>query len=185
MKKWITLCSIWFFLMLSDGLLTYINTPDLKREGNPLVAVFGLGWESLFLANILVFGLYIITTYYAFVRYKTVAIQAKNVFEYISGLLYGRTDKFIWFLYKFPKNRKPYGAILGFALAYTMIVGRTVVVLEWLCITLKVDMTSYNKIASFFPFGRVDVVLAMIVCISSILLWFKMQHEKSKKILQS
>ena len=32
-----------FLLMISDGILTYIGTPDLTLEGNPLVSVLEFG----------------------------------------------------------------------------------------------------------------------------------------------
>ena len=40
---------------LADGLVTYVNTPDLKREANPLVSRLGLGWGALFGANLIGF----------------------------------------------------------------------------------------------------------------------------------
>ncbi|MBQ5885802.1 MAG: hypothetical protein IIW79_05270 [Clostridia bacterium] len=53
-KFWI-LIVVLVLLAFADGLLTFINTPDLSMEGNPLVASLGLGWEALAIANILVF----------------------------------------------------------------------------------------------------------------------------------
>ncbi len=42
---------------LMDGLVTLVNTPDLSREGNPLVSRLGLGWGALFTANLIGFVL--------------------------------------------------------------------------------------------------------------------------------
>ena len=47
---------------LMDGLVTFVNTPDLAREGNILVSRFGFGWGALFTANLLGF-LVIVLTY--------------------------------------------------------------------------------------------------------------------------
>jgi len=46
-----------FFILLTllivtrvaDGILTYKITPDLSREPNPLVSIFGFGWAGLIL----------------------------------------------------------------------------------------------------------------------------------------
>jgi len=46
-----------FFILLTllivtrvaDGILTYKITPDLSRELNPLVSIFGFGWAGLIL----------------------------------------------------------------------------------------------------------------------------------------
>ncbi len=53
---WI-LIALYLLLAFADGALTYINTPDLAMEGNPLVANLGLGWSALAIANIAVFAL--------------------------------------------------------------------------------------------------------------------------------
>ena len=49
---------------LMDGLVTYVNTPDLKREWNPLVRIWGFGWEALFIANFIGFILIVLATWY-------------------------------------------------------------------------------------------------------------------------
>ena len=53
---------------LMDGLVTYVNTPDLVREWNPLVRVLGFGWEALIIANLVGFVLIVLATWY-FWRY--------------------------------------------------------------------------------------------------------------------
>ena len=73
MKKarfWI-LIAIYLLLAFADGALTYINTPDLSLEGNPLVAKLGLGWGALAIANVAVFALFFTASYYSFFKYKT------------------------------------------------------------------------------------------------------------------
>lgn len=47
----------WFLILsqivlaLTDGALTYIATPDLSYEANPLVTHLGLGWGPLFICH--------------------------------------------------------------------------------------------------------------------------------------
>ena len=48
---------------LMDGLVTYVNTPDLEREWNPLIRVLGFGWEALFIANAAGFVLVVVESW--------------------------------------------------------------------------------------------------------------------------
>ena len=70
-KIW-SIIIILVLLMFADGSLTFINTPDLSMEGNPLVAKLGLGWAALAVANIFVFIFIFITAYYSYFKYKTI-----------------------------------------------------------------------------------------------------------------
>ena len=60
---------------LADGLVTYVNTPGLEREANPLVSRLGLGWGALFAANLLGFG-FIVLCAWCFCRYVHVHLEA-------------------------------------------------------------------------------------------------------------
>ena len=49
----------WFFTLFytevtaADLGLTYLATPNLEMEGNPLVAVYAFGWGALLFVNLL------------------------------------------------------------------------------------------------------------------------------------
>jgi hypothetical protein len=45
-REFITLASLLIVTRVLDGLITYAITPDLSRETNPLVSIFGLGWAG-------------------------------------------------------------------------------------------------------------------------------------------
>ncbi|MDE5889345.1 MAG: hypothetical protein K2H20_04930, partial [Bacilli bacterium] len=120
--KFYILITIYFILILSDGILTYINTPDLKLEGNPLVSVFGLGWISLGIINMLVFILIFALAYYSYIKYKSIINDKTTYKEYYSQILYDRPDKFWASIYKIPKNFKPAIAAYGYALLYSSII---------------------------------------------------------------
>jgi len=114
--KFYLCAAITLLLILADGALTYIGTPDLSMEGNPLVSVLGLGWKALFIANSIGFALYVSGVYYAFVRYKSPVIQCNGLKQYSSMLFFNRPDKFIWNFYRMPKNWAPTFAVCGYAL---------------------------------------------------------------------
>lgn len=175
------LISVYTVLILADGLLTYLNTPDLSREANPLVSVLGLGWGSLFLANFICFILLIVLTWYSFVRYQTVYTNTTRFTHYISQIVYNRPDKFIWMLYKLPKNWGPVMACMGYCFCYSLIVARLILVLEWLATTFHADLTIYNYICNTYFFGRLDVVVAILLAIILMFFWFYKEYRKQRK----
>ena len=153
-----------------DGLLTFLYSENLKYEANPLVAVFGLGWSALFIANVIGFVIIFFTARYAFLKYETIKADVKNRREYLSQIFYNRPDKFIWSLYKFPKNWKPFFALSGYSFLYTLIIGRAIVVFEWLTFNHPIEM--YNQLRSHMPFARLDMVVAMVFFIISLITLF-------------
>ena len=106
--KYLLTLSVYVILMLADGFLTFINTPDLSMEANPLVLYLGLGWGALFIANLLGFIFFAWITWYTFIKYETVYTDETKITHYVSQLYYERPDKFAWVLYKFPKNGRKF-----------------------------------------------------------------------------
>ena len=162
-KKFYILIGIYIALALADGALTFINTPDLKLEGNPLVSVFGFGWESLIIANILGFVLVFFSSYYTFIKYEPMKTSVNNRREYLSQIFFNRPDKFAWTFYKWPPNRQPIYAYAGYVLMYGMITARIVVIFQWIIHDMRVYI--YDYIRGKMPFGRMDIVIMLIVII--------------------
>lgn len=181
MKKKFWILIIYLILILTDGLITYINTPDLALEGNPLVSVLGLGWSALFVANLVGFILLFFLTYYAFIKYETVIAKAANRREYCSQLFYHRPDKFIWSFYKVPKRWQPFWACLGYVLIYSAIFNRIIIVCEWLLPNQWFLL--YSNVRSKAPYGRLDIVLTLVFCIYLLFRWFNLEYQQSKKVL--
>ncbi|MDR1669973.1 MAG: hypothetical protein LBR76_08450 [Oscillospiraceae bacterium] len=168
---WI-LNSVHGFLVLTDGLLTYLGTPDLTYEANPLVSVFGLGWGALFTVNVMVFSLCIVLSYYNYVKYKRPEIPYEGYCEYSSMLFYGRPDRFRWSFYKLPKYWKPVFAASGYALGIALPADRFIIDFQWvLFLTDSPIERIYNPFRSLFPWGRFDVVFATVLLIVLVIRW--------------
>lgn len=181
--KFYFLIFLYFFLMVMDALSTYIGTPDLALEGNPLVTRFGLGWGALFTANVLIYAFYIAAVYYAYVKYVPPLIQETIPARYISRLFYGRPDKFSWVFYRFPKNRAPFWACGGCTLGWALPLARILTVAEWMMHLLDIEAHTYNKIRAAVPCGRLDVLTALILALVIPVLWIAAQYRKNKKAL--
>ena len=180
-KFWF-LIAVYLLLAFADGVLTYINTPDLSFEGNPLVANLKLGWGALAIANIAVFVLYFSAAYYAHFKYKTVYTKETKYTRYWSQITFDRPDMF-WKGSILPaKHLQPYIAAFGFSMLPAAIIARLILVLEWLAITFNIDgIYRYFYFKNTYCFGRLDVVAAVIVVVLGFFYWFYLEYKKQLK----
>lgn len=139
---------------LMDGLVTFVNTPDLAREGNILVRKFGLGWGALFTANFIAFAFVVLSAWY-FNRYEHVRIPSHSVFDYYMKLMYGENYKPGWFWYKFSKNYRAVFGALSYALYWGWTAGAPVFVLGWLFSMLNIRIYWWRSAWIAFIVGTV------------------------------
>ena len=177
MKKFYVLVSVYLILVLLDGLVTYIHTPDLALEGNPLVYYLGFGWGALFISNFIGFVLVVCAAYNTFVRYETIICSARNRREYSSYIFYNRLDKFEWLFipHRNKANWKPAWAMLGYGFVYTLIIHRIILVSEWIF-----NMPAlYRYLDRLLPFGqllRLSLVISFFVITFCMWLWFEKEY---------
>lgn len=183
MKKynWILVSALYLFLGLMDGLLTFINTPDLQLEANPLVKYLNLGWGALFLANAAAFGLFVVLARAAF-DYKYKPIQASGFFDFYMKLLFGEGYRPSWFWYRLPENWKPVWGWFGFAYIYISIVARAVLVTDWLLYTFQIDVNWWNRMGRGVPFGRLDLWAGLFAGICSMAWWMNKRYRASIRV---
>lgn len=191
-KFWI-LTLLTLIITIVDLLLTFIGTPDLSKESNPLVYTAGLGWVGLITANIIVITLFISLYYYSFVRFKPPVVQCTGFKEFYSIINFNQPDKFVWTLYKIPKNKLAYSYLLacgGFITAVASIL-RIRVVLEWIGILSNSDFIySYfrliENISFVTPIGRFDMILFLLFpTIFACFYWYYRQYKINKSILEN
>jgi len=203
-KFWL-ITIIYLLLMLTDGALTYAATPDLTNEANPLVARFGFGWAALFLANAVGFALFVGFVYHAFVRYNTFerpVIECNGFRQYLSMLMFGRPDKFIWTFIKFPDRSNRFAgaylcAVAGYAFAAVLPAMRFVIVLEWLghmrYNTVGWDLyystdnfyRLYNdNIRGALPLERFDLWAGLLITCAVIAIFLSNEYKRNKNALE-
>jgi hypothetical protein len=179
-------------MSITDLVLTYIGTPDLSIEGNPLVYQFGFGWKSLIISSLVFLAIIIMLLYYTFFRFKRIMIQCEGLKQYISMLFYNRPDKFSWALYKFPKSKiglSYLGASLGYVLAIVIPIVKLFAAFLWVGIIMDLNILKFYH--SYFnilmtPFGRIDafvggIILALVVWYY----WFSKEYKINKKALEN
>lgn len=126
---------ITIIIALLDLIFTCIGTkPDLSNEANPIISLFGGGLTHLIIINIIIIPIFIVLYYYSLIKYQPKFVDCENFKQYISMLFYGRPDKFIWSLYKWPKTKegKRFILALGGILAISVNIARLRPVLEWI-----------------------------------------------------
>ena len=80
----------------------------LENETNPLTQFFGVGWNGLVLANIVVIILIAYCFYVYIFKYKVtqnLKLVPQTVLEYVSLLYYDQKNQFWKILYKIPRNK--------------------------------------------------------------------------------
>ena len=174
-------------LSVADLVLTYIGSPDLSNEANPLVYTLGLGWNSLIITSIIFLVAIVVLLYHAVFRFKRVVIQCEGLRQYVSMLFFDRPDKFIWALYKFPKNKiglSYFWACLGYVLAIVIPIGKLFAVLLWVGIINNLNIVNYyhnNFNIMMTPIGRSDGIIGgIVIALLIIYYWFKKEYRINK-----
>jgi hypothetical protein len=131
----------WFLLLTyllvaaSDLGLTYIGSPDLSNEANPLVTILGFGWKALIISDIMFFMFYVWLAYFSLIQYKRVTIKCEGIKQFVSLFLYDRPDKFAWILWRLPVNKAAWKralAPIGYSLSLSLVIAKTVLIVEWI-----------------------------------------------------
>jgi len=151
----------YFILMVADEIVTFIGTPDLMLESNPLITQLGLGWEAMLIANIICYLLFIFVINYGLVRYKSPVLNVEDYGQYYSMLYFNNATSINKF-FRLPKNWKPIFACVSFTIAITLPLGRIIVVLEWLLYLLNFNFEFIGE----FGYKAVILLLSTLICIS-------------------
>jgi len=102
--KFVISIAIIIVLACADLLLTYIASPDLAWEANPLVYTFNHGWTALILSNIIFITISTVLCYIAHFRYeRKKIIHCTSFCEFYSILFFERKGISLISL-RIPKN---------------------------------------------------------------------------------
>ena len=136
-------------LFILDFLLTtyYLSFySSLVGEGNPLIHI-GRGYGVLITNFIYLLFIVILSIYIS--RYKTVYLEAKNVFEYAIKLYKSDHHKFIF-------------VNIASSFIYASLISRVIVIIDWVMFgiyTNKFFNTYYFYLRNQMPFARFDVIV--------------------------
>ncbi len=116
--------SLWFF-----------EPGGMEGETNPLTSIFGVGWNGLIIANILVIAP-IIACYFFYefsYRPKKIGIQSTNFLDFASELYFGEKGKLHQMAYKMPRDKRMMIAHFGYVMVRMIIVASFLATFHNLC----------------------------------------------------
>lgn len=131
-----SLSSSLIFLRTMDAYLTYIITPDLRFEANPLVMFWNQGWSALFLVNFFAVLLSILLLYFS-IKYPSDShpLEPDYTFQgFISHYLYNDKTSFHKIYFVPPYNKKVILSFCGFLFVRVLIGWSIIVVIHNLAI---------------------------------------------------
>lgn len=180
-------CGAYLLTIILDLLFTYIATPNLLLEGNPLYDSLNFGWTGLIAINVITFIGYVLMSYYAFVKYKPIVSDETDLKRYLAHINYGDPDKYVPMMWKLPKNWGPQTACLCWSVVCVLPFCRMIIVLEWFLMILKIQNIGtviFFTIVSMFPMGRIDIFLAIIGAWVLSFVWIKKEFNANLKEIE-
>jgi hypothetical protein len=169
-------------LTVADLLLTFIATPDLAMEGNPLVVILKMDWLGLIIINVITFAVYLAMAYYAYIKYESpVSNEKTDIRRYLADITYGDPDKISVGMWQWPKYWAPQIACLCFSVATALPFARLIVVVEWIMIIRDYDAPLFFSIIAAFPMGRIDFFIALFIAWALTLVLIQIEFKKNQK----
>lgn len=180
----------WFFILfytemtVADLWLTYLATPNLELEGNPLVAVYSLGWGTLISVNAVTLAFYILMAWYAFYRYKPrKSSETKSLKRYLSDITYDNPEQGKFGMLRIPKHWSPQIACLCYSVVAALPFARCIIVIEWFLLYTHSFAPLFFKIVACFPLGRIDFFVAVILAWILSGVWIRREFRENKNTL--
>ena len=180
-------CGAYLLTIILDLLFTYIATPNLLLEGNPLYDALNFGWSGLIFINVITFIGYVAMSYYAFIKYQPPFSNETALKRYLAQLNYGDPDKYVPMMWKLPKNWGPQTACLCWSVVCVLPFCRMIIVLEWFLMILKIQNEAtiiFFTIVSYFPMGRIDIFLAVIGAWILSFVWIRKEFKANLKEIE-
>ena len=181
-KHYITAITYIILLRLLDLGLTFIHTPKLRYEWNPIVSVFGFAWIGMLLTQILVISLIVAIMSFYFFKKPLINLPDDLSFrDYIYFYFHNqkRTTEKKWLKY----NRVMINRILaynGFILMTMAISISYLAIINNLMVIYTVK--SYSRFIG--QYGNIFYLSILIVmAISSFLLFFVLEYRSYRKSL--
>ena len=133
--------TITFLLLFARGCdfystsLWFFQPGGMEGEMNPLTSVFGVGFNGLIIANVVVIGFILAGYFYYVFRYRPqrVPIQSDNILDFASQLYFKEKGKLYQIFYKYPVDKKMMVAHFGYIMVRVIIVGSFLATFHNLC----------------------------------------------------
>jgi hypothetical protein len=179
MKKFLFLTFLLIVARLSDIITTYIYIPNLEKELNPIVSVFGQGWTTMLLVQVIIISGFI----YSLWVYSTKKLTLPKVDnsltlkEFISLLNFKDTISYKKIFYKIPKNKTAIFYTIGYCGTISLIVLSFLVAISTTFLILSPDYRI------FYRNYKIPVFLILSFVVMFIILLIKFYKSEYKNWL--
>jgi hypothetical protein len=166
-------------LRFLDLYITYLYTPDLKSEWNPLVSIFGVTWLGFVFTQILIVSFVSSLMFFYFNRTPTEIVQKGLSFnDFIYVYFFGKLRPWPSRMFSIPTNIKRHLVFDGFLLMLITILISVFAIANNLLLIFQADfyvVFMEKHYSTFFP------VSIIIITIFSVYLFFGIEYRKYKK----
>ena len=170
-KRYQYLLIVVILFLIDFGLTWYfLNYSPYVEEGNPIFAIDG-GYLSLFVNFVYAVVVFIIG--YKMDQYQTIVIEANSSYDYFKKLWKSNRTDFI-------------GISFLSAFVFASFSSRLTVITDWIIYGIyqrDYYSTGYAIMRDKMPFGRYDLIIALLSFWLFVVLWYKIEYRKSKKVL--
>ena len=177
-------CFSYLVVTVLDLYFTYLGTPNLALEGNPLYNVVFFDWSGLITLNVVTFIFYALISYYGFIGYKRPVTKETDLKKYLSYISFGDPDKYVAMMWKAPKYWAPQIACLCWSVAVILPFARLFIVILWFFLIMKIDDTLFYTIVASIPMGRIDVVIAVLGAWVLSFVWIAKEFKENLKSIE-
>lgn len=156
--------------------LWYFDKPE--GEMNPISSIFGLGWTSMIIANIIVIGLIIYAFYYYSFSYTLTQVKTNpgGLTDFVSELYFNEKGRFLDVFYKIPPNKKTLLAHFGYVFIRVVIILSFLATFHNLCQFYSVKF--YNSFREFM--GRPLFVIYGLMLLSIFYFTYRLWNKEYK-----
>ena len=178
MKRFLILSILVVIGRLYDATTTYLYTPDLTKEGNPLVVWFGAGWTISIIIQIVLTGVIIFLLYYYIFKFKPKQPTETNLTlkQFTSYLFFGNTKSFYKIFYKTFQNKNVLFAFVGYVTSFTLIS------VSYIVGTSTTFLLISDTYRNFYKHGIPIILYGLmgIIAIFFTIKFFKIEYKKYK-----
>lgn len=169
-----TITTAWILFTRSyDAYCTSQFTPDLSKESNPLVSVFGMTWTPL-LITIGLLSIYLLYVYYISVFKPKDLFPSEKGYtfsEFIAFAYLGRKDNWTAIFYKFPNKLSRFNHWMGKNLTRCLAFAGFVSTIMWLLIN---NTDFYKAIHSVSLIWSIIIIGSFVIIYN----WNKRMYRK-------
>lgn len=136
--KFLTLTTLLLFARGCDFYSTslwFFQPGGMEGETNPLTSIFGIGWNGLIIANLVIVSFIIGAYYYYVFRYRPQhnIPRTDHFLDFVSELYYHQKGKAYQVFYKAPLDKRMLIAHVGYVMIRVTIVGSFLATFHNIC----------------------------------------------------